>query len=133
MPRQPPGLFFLEGALRAIARRPFVSQGEVTMLSEVSGLVESALPVVGVITAGSLVAFAILAWLVREVAVRAIEKATPEQVAAVVIAVAELVSPLRWIWPWSAKASSFGSGTLPLQEDNKPSSGPQTKAQHEAQ
>jgi hypothetical protein len=61
------------------------------------------LPVVCVIAVSSLAAIVVLAWLVREVAARAIEKAAPDQVAAVVSALAGLVSPFRWIWPWAAR------------------------------
>jgi hypothetical protein len=73
------------------------------MLSRLNDVLASALPVVCVVACSSLVAVFIVAWLVREVAVRAIERATPDQVAAVIVALTGLVSPFCWIWPWSGK------------------------------
>ena len=61
----------------------------------------SVLPVVCVVAVSAVAVVIVVAWLVREVALRAIEKSTPDQVASVVLALAALVSPFRWIWPWS--------------------------------
>jgi hypothetical protein len=74
------------------------------MLSRLNDALANALPVLCVVAGSSLIVIFIVAWLVREVAVRAIEKAAPDQVVAVIIALAGLVSPFRWIWPWSGKA-----------------------------
>jgi hypothetical protein len=94
------------------------------MLSGASGLVASALPVVCVIAGTSLVALAIVAWLVRDVAVRAIARAKPDQVAAVIVALASLITPFHWIWPWSARTR-----TARRQEDNDSRTGPSAGGQ----
>jgi hypothetical protein len=70
-------------------------------VSRLNDVLASALPVVCVVAGSSLVAVLIVVWLVHAIAVRAIEKAPPDQIAAVVAALTGLVSPLRWIWPWS--------------------------------
>src|SRR5258708_7909494 len=75
------------------------------LLSGMRDPVASALPLVCVIAVSAVVVVGIVAWLVREVALRAIEKSEPTQVAAVVLALAALVSPFRWIWPWSSRRS----------------------------
>jgi hypothetical protein len=73
------------------------------MLSRLSDVLAGLLPVVCVVAVSSLAAVVTVALLVRDVAARAIEKAAPDQVAAVVIAVAALVGPFRWLWPWSGR------------------------------
>jgi hypothetical protein len=69
------------------------------MLSMVSDPAASMLPVVCVVAVSSLAAVAIVAWLVRGITLRAIAKAPPDQAAAVIDALAGLVSPFRWLWP----------------------------------
>jgi hypothetical protein len=59
------------------------------------------LPVVIVLAVSSVIAIAIAAWLVYQVARRAIDKTTPEGVAAVILALATLLNPLRLFLPWS--------------------------------
>lgn len=55
-----------------------------------------------------IVAIAIAAWLVREVARRAIDKASPETVASVITALGVLLYSLRSFLPWSSRSSSLG-------------------------
>lgn len=74
------------------------------MLSCLNDVVASALPAVCVVAGTSLVVIIVVARLVRDVALRAIEKTAPDQVAAVVTALTDLASPFRWLWPWSRKA-----------------------------
>lgn len=59
------------------------------------------LPVVIVIAVTVVVTIVIAAWLVRDVARKAIDKTTPEGVAPVVAALGALLSPLRLFLPWS--------------------------------
>ena len=73
------------------------------MLLYLNDVLASALPVACVVAGSSLVVVLIVAWLVRDVAVRAIAKATPDQLAPVITALAGLVSPFHQIWPWSGK------------------------------
>jgi hypothetical protein len=73
------------------------------MLSGLNDVLVSALPVVCVVAGTSLAVVLVIAWLVRDLGIRAIAKAAPDQVAAVVGALPGLVSPFRWIWPWSRK------------------------------
>ena len=92
------------------------------MLSRLNDLVASALPMVCVIAGSSLVVVLIVALLVREIAIRAIERATPDQVPAVIAALTGLITPFRWIWPWSAKPSALRSRTTRKALDNGSSS-----------
>jgi hypothetical protein len=64
----------------------------------------SALPVVVVIAVASIAALGIVAWLVRDVARRAIERTSPDKVDAVVRALGSLWEPLRGFVPWSGRA-----------------------------
>jgi hypothetical protein len=73
-------------------------------VSRLNDLLASAFPVVCVVAGSSLIAVFIVAWLVRGVAERAIEKASPDQVAAVLRALPGLIIPFRGIWPWSGKS-----------------------------
>jgi hypothetical protein len=73
--------------------------------------VASALPVIIVISCTAIVAIAISAWLVRDVAHRAIERTSPDNVPAVVLALSALLHPLRLFLPWSGRRA--GPGTLP--------------------
>lgn len=59
------------------------------------------LSVIIVIAVSGIAAMIIAAWLVYQVARRAIDKATPDGVAAVVLALAALLNPLRQFLPWS--------------------------------
>jgi hypothetical protein len=70
-----------------------------------TSLISGALPVIIVIALSAIIAVAIAAWLIREVAQRAIEKTTPEGVAAVVLALGALLNPLRLFLPWSSARS----------------------------
>jgi hypothetical protein len=63
--------------------------------------VASALPVIIVVACTAVVAIAISAWLVHDVAHRAIERTSPEEVPAVVQALGTLLHPLRGFLPWS--------------------------------
>jgi hypothetical protein len=66
----------------------------------------SALPVVVVIAVASIAALGIVAWLVRDVARRAIERTSPDKVDAVVRALGSLWEPLRGFVPWSGRADT---------------------------
>jgi len=59
------------------------------------------LPVIIVIAISAIVAMAIAAWLVHQVALKAIDKTTPEEVAPVILALAAWLNPLRQFLPWS--------------------------------
>jgi hypothetical protein len=58
------------------------------------------LPVIIVIAVSAVAAIAIAAWLVHQVARRAIDKVPPEGVAAVILALGALLNPLRLFLPW---------------------------------
>jgi hypothetical protein len=78
-----------------------------------------ALPVILVIAGTTIVALGIAAWLVREVALRAIERTSPDKVPAVVQALAALLHPFRLFLPWSSHQAA---------PDRPPADGP---CQHE--
>jgi hypothetical protein len=59
------------------------------------------LPAVIVIAVSAVAAIAIVAWLVRQIALKAIEKVSPEGVAPVIMALSALPSPFRLFLPWS--------------------------------
>ena len=71
------------------------------MFPEAQDSVSAALPAIVVIALSSIAAIAIAAWLVREVARRAIDKTTPEDVASVVHELGALLNPLRLFLPWA--------------------------------
>lgn len=71
-----------------------------------SGPLTDALPVVCVIAASGVVVVIVLAWLLHDVAARAIARCEPDQVAPVVLALSSLVSRFRWMWPWSDRERS---------------------------
>ena len=73
--------------------------------------VASALPVIIVIACTVIVAIAISAWLVRDVARQAIKRTSPDTVPAVVLALGTLLDPLRLFLPWSGRRA--GPGPLP--------------------
>jgi hypothetical protein len=62
--------------------------------------IAAALPVVIVIAVSAVTAIAIAAWLVYQVALKAIDKVPPEGVAAVILALGALLNPLRLFLPW---------------------------------
>lgn len=106
-PWQSPGLFAFPAMPRVRSHAGLSCfKGRWAMLSAASNLVAGAPPAVWVVAGTALVMVAIVAWVVREVAVRAIDKASPHEVAAVISALASLVSAFRWVWPWSAKATT---------------------------
>jgi hypothetical protein len=72
--------------------------------------VSSALPVIIVVACTAIVAIAISAWLVRDVARRAIERTSPDKVPAVVLALGSLLHPLHLFLPWSGR---WGPGSRP--------------------
>ena len=69
-------------------------------------LFSSSLSVILVISVSTISTTAIAAWLVHKDACRAIDKASPESVAPVVLALGALLSSLRPVLPW------FGPRTL---------------------
>lgn len=85
--------------------------------------ISSALPVVIVISASGIVTMAITAWLVNAVARRAIEKASPGDVAPVILALSALLNPLRGFMSWvrsDRPGRHDGPVTLPEDEpDNE--------------
>jgi hypothetical protein len=95
-----------------------------------SSLISGALPVIIVIALSTIIAVAIAAWLIREVASRAIEKTKPEDVASVVVALGALLNPLRLFLPWSGHkcptelTDPGGSGRV--SPHNDPNSSPES-------
>jgi hypothetical protein len=76
-----------------------------------------------VIAASAVAVAVIAAWLAYQVAKRAIDKATPEGVASVVLALASLIDPLHKFLPWSGRGTghhlpSGGSGRRSGQDDD---------------
>lgn len=94
-----------------------------------------ALPVIIVVASTTIIAIAISAWLVRDVAHRAIERTSPEKVPAVVLALGSLLHPLRLFLPWSSRDAR---PSLPLGNDqdesphNEDSPTPQGGSNNEA-
>jgi hypothetical protein len=87
------------------------------------------LPVVAVIAVAAVAAIAISAWLVLAVARRAIEKADPESIASVVLALGALLNPIRLFFPWNSRNGFLGArpethvqGQLLPYDDNPESS-----------
>lgn len=79
------------------------------------------LPTILVIAVSVLVAIAILAWLAHSIACRAIDKATPDSVAPVLLALSALMGALRLFLPWSRlrdPIQPLGDITHLPQEDN---------------
>lgn len=100
------GFFYSQEAPRAHARGAFAFARKAVMLTRVYGLAAGIMPAVCVVAVCAVVTIAIVAWLVRDLGHRAIDKSAPDQVAAVLLALAALVGPFRWIWPWSHNAAS---------------------------
>jgi flagellar basal body-associated protein FliL len=71
--------------------------------------VPAAIIMVVVIAASAIAALAITAWLLHQVARRAIDKATPDSVASVILALGALAGPLRAFLPWSGRGTADGS------------------------
>ncbi len=57
-----------------------------------------------VIACSAVAAVAVAAWLVYQIARRAIEKTTPEGVPSVILALASLIDPFHRFLPWSGRA-----------------------------
>jgi hypothetical protein len=99
--------------------------------------VSGVLPVIIVIAVSTIAAIAIAAWLVNQVARRAIDKATPEEVAPVILALGALLNPLQLFLPWRARS---GPARLPPRSEapartslhNETSPDPSKEAKHEA-
>ncbi len=97
--------------------------------------VAGALPAIIVVACTAIVAIAISAWLVRDVAHRAIERTSPEKVPAVVLALGSLLHPLRLFLPWSGyragpDARSHGGTDQALHNESSPA--PQKGSSDEA-
>lgn len=94
---------------------------------------------ISVIAVSAVAAIAIVAWLIREVARRAIDKTAPDHVAPVLLALAALASPFRWFLPWSSQSgiqdpagSPLGAGQLTRSRlHNKISADLQEESGHE--
>jgi Mn2+/Fe2+ NRAMP family transporter len=56
-----------------------------------------------VVAVSAVVALAIAAWLLHQVARRAIDKSTPEGLPAVLVALGAMIDPLRLFLPWSGR------------------------------
>jgi hypothetical protein len=67
-------------------------------------LIPGVLPAIIVIAVSAVAAIAIAAWLVYQVARRAIDKVPPEGVAPVILALGALLNPLRLFLPWSNRS-----------------------------
>lgn len=78
--------------------------------------ISDVLAVTIVVAVSTLAAIAIAAWLVLQVAQKAIDKATPEGVAPVIVALGALLHPLRMFLPWS----SLGRQSLSLRRTGNP-------------
>jgi hypothetical protein len=87
--------------------------------------IAGALPVVIVIATSTVIAIAIAAWLVYQVALRAIDKAPPEGVAAVILALGALLNPLRLFLPWPTRGEPTNP---PHAEDYAPTVSAHNKA-----
>jgi hypothetical protein len=74
--------------------------------------IASAWPVIAIIGFTVIVTVAIAAWLVRDVAHRAIERTSPEKVPAVVMALGSFLHPLRLFLPWSSRPMSIAPTQL---------------------
>jgi len=79
--------------------------------------ISGALPVIIVIAVSTLVAITIAAWLVYQVARRAIDKVPPEGVATVILALGALLNPLRLFLPWPNRSEPV---QLPPNTENPP-------------
>jgi hypothetical protein len=71
-------------------------------------VVSAALPVIVVIALSAIVAIAITALLVRDIACRAIARANPDEVPAVLQALAAMLGPLGDYLPWSGRKGPAG-------------------------
>jgi hypothetical protein len=71
--------------------------------------VSSALPVVAVIALSGILALAIAAWLIRDVARNALERSAEADVPQVLVALATLLDRLRLFLPWQNR----GNKSLP--------------------
>jgi len=74
-------------------------------------LMPGMLTVTIVIAVSTVTTIAIAAWLVHQVARRAIDKTTPEGVAPVILALGALLNPLRLFLPWTNPSASPQSQT----------------------
>ena len=72
-------------------------------------LISDPLPVVIVIAASAIATAVIGAWLVHQVASKALDKTTPDGVAQVILALGSLLHPLGLYLPWSLRKKSSRS------------------------
>jgi hypothetical protein len=105
-----PGLFLLSSLTPQAPgskRRGFLMlhKGGPMRPQPTSYYVASALPVIIVIACTAVIAIAISAWLVHDVAHRAIDRANPDKIPAVLLALGSLLHPLRLFLPWSGRLS----------------------------
>ncbi|GAA0535711.1 hypothetical protein GCM10010172_16230 [Paractinoplanes ferrugineus] len=79
------------------------------------------LPVVmaALIAVSALVAIAITALLIHQIARRALDKSTPDDVESVIHALGTLIDPLRMFLPWARRSRSGRSKKSPTTEDRK--------------
>lgn len=106
---------------------------QTTTVYPISGV----LPVIIVIAASAVVAIAIAAWLVHQVARRAIDKVPPEGVAPVILALGALLNPLRLFLPWPNQSEPIQppphtGDPVPVSLDNQTSPDVPQEAKHEA-
>jgi hypothetical protein len=89
--------------------------------------VSAALPVIVVIALSAIVAIAITALLVRDIARRAIARANPDEVPAVLQALAAMLGPLADYLPWSGRKGQTGPPIPGDAAHNTDSSHPEPK------
>jgi hypothetical protein len=70
----------------------------------VANNVASVVPAICVTAASVVAVAAIVGCVVHRIALRAIDKAAPEQIPQVVLAISALISSFRWIWPRLAQS-----------------------------
>jgi len=70
-----------------------------------------------VIAVSALAAIAITAWVLHQIARRALDKTTPDGVESVILALSALVEPFRMFLPWSQR----GRSGLPKDDTSPPS------------
>lgn len=78
--------------------------------------------VAAMIAGVALAAMAITAWLLHQIARRALDKTTPDGVESVIRALSALIDPLRMFLPWSRwsrSARSKPGSSMPSDKDRK--------------
>jgi len=104
------------------------------MRPQLAPYLASALPVVLVIAGTAIAAIAISAWLVRDVAHKALDRTCPEKVPAVVVALGSLLRSLPQFLPWTNRSSrSNGEVLTALKQSDAPDNEKDPVSQKEQQ